>query len=87
MAQKPMKRPTQFSKRMTVTAVASAVIVAIGTELILWRMGDAAGIVAVCRSLILFAGLVFTAYCGNSAVEKWALSRWGGGREEEQSNG
>lgn len=87
MAQKPMKRRAQFSKRMTVTAVASAVTVAAGTELLLWRMGDAAGIVEVCRSLILFAGLVFAAYCGNSAVEKWALSRWGRGGDEEQSNG
>lgn len=80
------KRYVQFSKRMTVLSVLAAVLVAAGTELLLWHMAYPAGIVEVCKAMLLFAGLVFVAYCGNSAVEKWALSRYGK-VEDENKNG
>ena len=80
------KRYVQFSKRMTVLSVLAAVLVAVGTELLLWQMAYPAGIVEVCKAMLLFAGLVFGAYCGNSAVEKWALSRYGK-VEDENKNG
>lgn len=71
------KSYVQFSKRMTIVAVVAAVIIAAATELILWQMDAADGIVEVCKAMLMFSGLVFVAYCGNSAVEKWALSRYG----------
>lgn len=80
------KRHVQFSKRMTVLSVLAAVLVAAGTELLLWQMAYPAGIVEVCKAMLLFASLVFVAYCGNSAVEKWALSRYGK-VEDENKNG
>lgn len=71
-----MKRPyVQFSKRMTIVAVMAAVLIAIGTELILWHMAYPEGVVQTAQAFLLFAGLVFVSYCGNSAVEKWALSK------------
>nr|DAF74149.1 MAG TPA: hypothetical protein [Caudoviricetes sp.] len=79
------KRYVQFSKRMTVLSVLAAVLVAAGTELLLWQMAYPAGIVEVCKAMLLFAGLVFVAYCGNSAVEKWALSRYGKVADEEKN--
>lgn len=81
------KRYVQFSKRMTVLSVLAAVLVAAGTELLLWQMAYPAGIVDVCKAMLLFAGLVFMAYCGNSAVEKWALSRYGSISENKDENG
>ena len=81
------KRYVQFSKRMTVLSVLAAVLAAAGTELLLWQMAYPAGIVEVCKAMLLFAGLVFVAYCGNSAVEKWALSRYGSISENKDENG
>lgn len=82
------KTYVQFSKRMTVVAVVAAVIIAGATEWLLWQMEAADGIVEVCKAMLLFSGLVFVAYCGNSAVEKWALSRYGGsGTNDSSENG
>lgn len=79
------KTYVQFSKRMTVVSVVSAVLIALGTEWTLWQMAYPSGIVEVCKAMLMFAGLVFVAYCGNSAVEKWALSRYGGSETNDSS--
>ncbi len=53
------KTYVQFSKRMTVVSVVSAVLIALGTEWILWQMAYPSGIVEVCKAMLMFAGLVF----------------------------
>lgn len=65
----------QFSKKMVVVAVVAAVIVTGIGNWVLYVMEDASGIVELDKAFLLFAGLVFVAYCGNSAIEKWALSK------------
>lgn len=75
----------QFSKRMTVVSVVAAILVTVATDFLLFHMGYPEGIVEVSKTMLIFASIVFAAYCGNSAVEKWALKRYGLSDEESQN--
>lgn len=67
----------QFSKRMVVLVVVSAIgicccgLVACAVG---WAL-DWAGVVEIIKAYIGFATIVFTAYSGNSIAEKWFGSK------------
>ena len=74
MSAKPTKAYVQFSKRMVVLVMVSVtVIVAVA---VLGMIYDSAydQLPEVMEHYLRFAGVVFVAYSGNSAVEKWLVN-------------
>ncbi|MGN1367805.1 MAG: hypothetical protein ACI4WX_02980 [Aristaeellaceae bacterium] len=74
MSTKPTKAYVQFSKRMVVMVMVSVtVIVAIS---VIGMIYDSAydQLPEVMENYLRFASVVFVAYSGNSAVEKWLVS-------------
>jgi len=71
----------QFSKKMVILSIVSAVIISIIGIVLCAAVGapDDAGVVAITKTFIGFAIVVFAAYSGNSAVEKWLVSKYGKG--------
>jgi hypothetical protein len=81
-ARAPDSKPyVQFSKRMVVLVVASALVISLLGIVLCALVGapEDAGVVAIIKTYIGFAIVVFTAYSGNSAVEKWLVSKYGKG--------
>ncbi len=75
MSTKPTKAYVQFSKRMVVLVMVSVtVIVAVS---VLGMIYDSAydQLPEVLQHYLAFASVVFVAYSGNSAVEKWLVNR------------
>ncbi len=74
MSAKPTKAYVQFSKRMVVLVMVSVtVIVAVA---VLGMIYDSAydQLPEVMEHYLRFAGVVFVAYSGNSAIEKWLVN-------------
>lgn len=72
----PTEKPyVQYSKRV-VTAVVTLVTLLCAAAIALgWESGDMTVATDVVRAYIQFATVVFVAYSGNSAVEKWLVQR------------
>jgi hypothetical protein len=68
----------QFSKKMVVLVVASALALSIVGIVLCAIVGapEDAGVVAIIKTYIGFAIIVFAAYSGNSAVEKWLVNKY-----------
>lgn len=68
------KRPiSQFSKKMVMAVVFSEIAICIATIVLSCCGFDMAIGVDVIKANIPFAVVVFAAYSGNSAVEKWLM--------------
>lgn len=81
---------TQFSKKMVMAVVFSEIVLCAATIALACCGFDMAIGVDVIRANIPFAVVVFAAYSGNSAVEKWAARSAANGAsatEEGDSNG
>lgn len=80
----------QFSKRMVQAVMVCVHAIMIICIAVMAAMGDLSAMAEVMRHYLAFAGVVFVAYCGNSAIEKAALA-WAGRRsavtEEDAANG
>ena len=64
---------------MVVLVVASALVISLFGIILCALVGapEDAGVVAIIKTYIGFAIVVFAAYSGNSAVEKWLISKYG----------
>ena len=72
-----MKKPyVQFSKRIVVAVTASVTAICLAALLLCAIAGDTASIVLVFKADISYAIVVFAAYSGNSAVEKWLVRKY-----------
>lgn len=67
------KQSVQFSKKMVLAVVLSEIALCIATVALSCCGFDMAIGVDVIRANIPFAVVVFVAYSGNSAVEKWLV--------------
>ncbi len=78
-ARAPTERPyVQFSKKMVVLVIESALAISLIGIVLCAIVGapEDAGVVAIIKTYIGFAIVVFAAYSGNSAVEKWLVSKY-----------
>ena len=68
----------QFSKKMVVLVIASALVLSVVGIILCAIVGapEDAGVVAIIKTYIGFAIIVFTAYSGNSAIEKWLINKY-----------
>jgi hypothetical protein len=72
-----MKKPyVQFSKRIVVAVTASVTAICLAALLLCYLAGSAEEVVMVVRAYISYAIVVFAAYSGNSAVEKWLVRKY-----------
>jgi hypothetical protein len=72
-----MKKPyVQFSKRIVVAVTASVTAICLAALLLCAIAGDAPSVVLVVKAYISYAIVVFAAYSGNSAVEKWLVRKY-----------
>ena len=85
------KQHVQFSKKMVVTVVASMIALCAMTILLSCVGWETTAAVEVVKAYGQFAIVVFAAYSGNSAVEKWliftAKSKNTDTEDESSSNG
>jgi len=73
----PDKKPyVQFSKRIVVAVTASVTALCLAALLICALLGGAEEVVLVVKAYISYAIVVFAAYSGNSAVEKWLVRKY-----------
>ena len=78
-----MKKPyVQFSKRIVVAVTASVTGMCIAGVLLCFLIGGAEEVVLVVKAYISYAIVVFSAYSGNSAVEKWLVRKYKNEGEE-----
>lgn len=66
----------QFSKRIVVAVTASVTVLCLAALLLTSLVGGAEEVVLVVRAYISYAIVVFAAYSGNSAVEKWLVRKY-----------
>ena len=72
-----MKKPyVQFSKRIVVAVTASVTGMCVAALLLCALVGSAGEVVLVVKAYISYAIVVFAAYSGNSAVEKWLVRKY-----------
>ena len=72
-----MKKPyVQFSKRIVVAVTASVTAICLVALLLCYLVGSAEEVVLVVKAYISYAIVVFAAYSGNSAVEKWLVRKY-----------
>ena len=67
------KQPTQFSKNMVMAVVFTEIALCVATIVLACRGFDMTIGVKVIKANIPFASIVFAAYAGNDAVEKWLV--------------
>ena len=67
------KQTVQFSKQMVLAVVLSEILLCVATVVLSCCGFDMTTGVAVIKANIPFAVVVFAAYSGNSAVEKWLV--------------
>jgi hypothetical protein len=71
---KPSGKPyVQFSKRIVVAVTASVTAICLAAMILCTMAGDTVSVVLVVKAYISYAIVVFAAYSGNSAVEKWLV--------------
>ncbi len=76
-----MKKPyVQFSKRIVVAVTTSVTVLCMAALLLCALIDGAEEVVLVVKAYISYAIVVFAAYSGNSAVEKWLIRKY---KEEE----
>ena len=72
-----MKKPyVQFSKRVVMAVTASVTGICVAGVLLCALIGGAEEVVLVVKAYISYAIVVFAAYSGNSAVEKWLIWKY-----------
>lgn len=77
-----MKKPyVQFSKRIVVAVTVSVTGMCMAGVLLCALIGGAEEVVLVVKAYISYAIVVFAAYSGNSAVEKWLVRKY---KDEEE---
>ena len=72
-----MKKYTQFSKKIVVAVTLAVTIICAAALVLCYLSGDTAGVVDAANAYIGYATIAFTAYSGNSAVEKWLTRKYG----------
>jgi len=72
-----LKKPyVQFSKRIVVAVTASVTGICVAGVLLCALIGGAEEVELVVKAYINYAIVVFAAYSGNSAVEKWLVRKY-----------
>ena len=70
------KKPyVQFSKKIVVAVFSSVTVITIASMIFAFLSGNAEEVTAAVKAYINYAMVVFAAYSGNSAVEKWLIHR------------
>ena len=91
MGSNHMKKYTQFSKKIVVAVTAAVTVICASALVLCYMAGDTDSVVGVTNAYIGYATIAFTAYSGNSAVEKWLTKKYGSVHtseaEETESNG
>ncbi len=72
-----MKKHTQFSKKIVVAVTAAVTVICAAALALCYLAGDTEGVVDAANAYIGYATIAFTAYSGNSAVEKWLTKKYG----------
>lgn len=80
------RQPSQFSKKMVLAVVFSEIVLCAATIILSCCGFDMAIGVDVIHANTPFAVVVFAAYSGNSAVEKWLVHSTQSGTAAVQSN-
>ena len=74
---KALNKPyVQFSKRIVVAVTASVTVICFTALLLAALIGCAEEVVMIVKAYISYATVVFAAYSGNSAVEKWLVQKY-----------
>ena len=74
----PNKRYVQFSKVIIVAVTVAVTVICIGGMLLCYSLADTDAVVELGKAFISYALVAFTAYSGNSAVEKWLVRKYDG---------
>ena len=82
----PNKRYVQFSKMIIVVVTVTVTVICIGGMLLCYSLADTDAVVELGKAFISYAIVAFTAYSGNSAVEKWLMRKYGGITNEGTSD-
>ncbi len=87
-ARAPNRRYVQFSKMIIVAVTAAVTVICIGGMVLCYSLHDTDAVVELGRAYISYAIVAFTAYSGNSAVEKWLMKKYSGtmGGEQDDSD-
>ena len=72
---KTQRRYMQFSKKVVVAVTAAVTAISVLGIVFCWLNADTAALVNTVKAYIGYATIVFAAYSGNSAVEKWLIAR------------
>ncbi len=76
------KRHIQFSKTIVVAVTAAVTVICAGGMAMCYARSDTNALVDLGRAYISYALVVFAAYSGNSAVEKWLIRKYTGASGE-----
>lgn len=83
-ARAPNRRYVQFSKVIIVAVTAAVTVICIGGMVLCFTLRDTEAVVELGRAYISYAIVAFTAYSGNSAVEKWLVRKYSGTMDGNQ---
>lgn len=72
-----MKKYTQFSKKIVVAVTTAVTVICAAALVLCYLADDTSGVVDAANAYIGYATIAFTAYSGNSAVEKWLTKKYG----------
>ena len=84
------RKYVQFSKKIVVAITAAVTVICTASVVLCWMSGEMVIASDVIQAYIGYATVVFVAYSGNSAAEKWLMTRYGGYSttdEDDTSNG
>ena len=82
------KRYVQFSKIIVVAVTAAVTVICAAGMIMCFVRGDTGAVVDLGQAYIGYALVVFAAYSGNSAVEKWLGKKYASQTTEDTaSNG
>jgi len=84
MKKPPDKHYVQFSKKIVMAVTAAVTLLCMVGLVLCAVIGDATGLVSVVKAYISYAIIVFAAYSGNSAVEKWLIKKYTTTDNDEQ---
>ena len=71
------KKYTQFSKRVVIAVCICVTLLSVIGVWLSYTSGEMEQATQIIKVYIQYAMVVFAAYSGNSAVEKWLVHRWG----------
>ena len=75
MASRNRKPYIQFSKKVVVAVTIAVTAISALAICFCWLNADSEALVNTVKAYINYATIVFAAYSGNSAVEKWLIAR------------